>query len=126
MHRGGHDSSAGAMGPSPSEGGAGGSSNHPVGPGGRRCHMPVHDGTMDDQEGGEGATATEGGKDRRAGRSVGSRRWQRRCQWVWGRLRRLYYDGLSEAGEGHAVERVRPRQDQEVGKINELVPVLCT
>ena len=72
MHRGGHDSSAGAMGPSPSEGGAGGSSNHRVGPGGRQCHMPVHDSTMDDREGGEGTTATEGGKDRRAGRSVGS------------------------------------------------------
>ena len=60
-HRGGRNGGAGAMGPSPNEVWAGGSGTHRVGPGGRHRHMPVHDGALGDQEGGEGATATGGG-----------------------------------------------------------------
>ncbi len=60
MHRGGHDSSAGTMSVSPAEEGAHRSGNCRVGPGEHQCCMPVHDGAMGDQEGGEGATAMEG------------------------------------------------------------------
>jgi hypothetical protein len=49
------------MGSSPDKGGAGGSSTHHVRPGGRRRCMPVYDGAMCDQEGGEGVMATGGG-----------------------------------------------------------------
>ena len=60
----GLDGGAGAMGPSPEEGGADGSGTH-HGPGGCQPCMPVQDGAMGDRDGGEGTTATEGGVDRR-------------------------------------------------------------
>jgi hypothetical protein len=61
-HCGGRDGGAGAMGPPPDEGGAGGSGTRRVGPGGRPRRMPVHaDSAMGDREGGEDATAGGGG-----------------------------------------------------------------
>ena len=60
-HCGGRDGGAGAMGPTPKEGGAGGSGTRRIRTGGCPCRMPVHYRTMGDQEGGEGATATGGG-----------------------------------------------------------------
>jgi len=71
MHRSGRGGGTGAMGPSPDEVCAGGSGTHHVGLGGRHCHMPVHDGALGDREGGEDATATGGGGDRRGGRGWG-------------------------------------------------------
>jgi hypothetical protein len=82
-HRGSRDGGAGAMGPSLNEVCTGGSGNPRVGPGGRHRRMPVHDGALGDQEGGEGATVTGGGGGsqgwRRTGASWhGCHRW-----WVW-------------------------------------------
>jgi hypothetical protein len=67
-HRGGRDSGAGTMGPSPDDVCVGGSGTRRVGLGGRHHHhMPVHDGALGDGVGGEGATATGGRGDRRRG-----------------------------------------------------------
>ena len=70
-HRGGRNGGAGAMGPSLDKVCTGGSGTHCLRPGGRHRHMPVHDGALGDQEGGEGATATEGGGDCRGGEERG-------------------------------------------------------
>ena len=55
---GGRDGGAGALGPSPDEGGTGGSGTRRFGSVGRRRRMLVHDCVTGDQEGGEGSTAT--------------------------------------------------------------------
>jgi hypothetical protein len=73
-HRGGRDGGAGAMGPSPDEVCAGGSGTRRVGPGGRHRHMPVHDGSLGDREGGE-VTATGGGGDCRGRGGLGRVGW---------------------------------------------------
>ena len=83
MHCGGRDGGAGAMGPPPNEGGAGGSGNRRIRPGGCPRRMPVHYSTMGDQEGGEGATATGGG--RITGGEEDEVRWRgSRCWWGCG------------------------------------------
>jgi hypothetical protein len=63
--------------------------------------MVVHDGTMGDQEGRQGTTATEGGRRSQGGEECGgARQRQRHCHWTWGSLRGLYYNRFGEAGEG--------------------------
>jgi hypothetical protein len=61
-HCSGHDGTAGAMGLSPNKRCAGVSDTCRVGLEGWQCYMPVYDGAVGDQEGGQGATAKKGGE----------------------------------------------------------------
>ena len=72
-HRGGRDSGAGAMCPSPDEVCTGGSGTRRVGPGGRHRHMPVHDGALGDRSRGwRGRDSNRGAGGLQGGRRTGA------------------------------------------------------